>query len=193
MGRHSIGSRTMTSAERVRRWRTNHRAVRARESTALPINQVITGHAAEIMSGWPSNSVDLIITSPPYFDAVIYDGKMPPWPSYQAYLDDLLGVWIECARVLRPAGKLCINAPLLPIEQKRMKQDTRVLKDIAGDIGRGVLTKTDLRLYDQFVWQKQTTERMLGVYPYPGHNYARSVLKLGDQIPGGLNLQRSTS
>jgi hypothetical protein len=79
--------------------------------------------------------------------------------------------------VLRPAGKLCINAPLLPIEQKLMKQDTRVLKDIAGDIGRGILAETDLQLCDQFIWQKQTTERMLGVYPYPGHNYANNTVE----------------
>jgi hypothetical protein len=58
-----------------------------------------------------------------------------------------------------------------------MKQDTRVLKDVAGDIGRGILAGTDLRLYDQFIWQKQTTERMFGVYPYPGHNYANNTVE----------------
>jgi DNA modification methylase len=174
MGRHTIGDHPMSPAERQRRWR----ATLARETATLPINQVLVGHAAEVMTSWPSNSIDLIVTSPPYWNAVVYDGQMPPWPSYQAYLDDLLTVWVECARVLRPAGKLCINAPLLPVEQKRMKQDTRVLKDIAGDIGRGILAETDLlRLCDQFIWQKQTTERMLGVYPYPGHNYANNTVE----------------
>jgi hypothetical protein len=167
MGRPSIGKHAMSPAERQRR----HRARFARESTVLPLNRIICGHAAEVMAKWPSKSVDLIVTSPPYWNAVAYDGLAAPWHSYEEYLAGLQTVWIECARVLRPAGKLCINAPLLPIEQKRMKQDTCVLKDIAGDIGRGILTGTDLlRLYDQFIWQKQTTERMLGVYPYPGHN-----------------------
>ena len=96
----------MTPAERVRR----HRAKRARDAAALRLNQIVCGHAAEVMAGWPSKSIDLIITSPPYWDAVIYDGEMPPWPSYQAYLDDMQTVWVECARVLRPNGKLCINA-----------------------------------------------------------------------------------
>ena len=74
------------------------------------------------MAGWPSKSIDLIITSPPYWDAAIYDGEMPPWPSYQAYLDDMQTVWVECARVLRPNGKLCINAMAMPIPQRLMRQ-----------------------------------------------------------------------
>jgi DNA modification methylase len=154
----------------------------ARESATLPVAQILVGHAAKVMAGWPSRSVDLVVTSPPYWNAVAYDGLVaPPWGtgarSYEDYLKELQTVWVECARVLRPAGKLCINAPLLPIEQKRMRQDTRVLKDIAGDIGRGILAGTDLRLFDQFIWQKQTSERMLGTYPYPGHNYANNTVE----------------
>jgi hypothetical protein len=84
-GRPRLGLRVMTPAERVRR----HRAKRARDAAALRLNQIVCGHAAEVMAGWPSKSIDLIITSPPYWDAVIYDGEMPPGPSYQAYLDDI--------------------------------------------------------------------------------------------------------
>src|SRR6516164_4496880 len=69
-GRPRLGLRVMTPAERVRR----HRAKRARDAAALRLNQIVCGHAAEVMAGWPSKSIDLIITSPPYWDAVIYDG-----------------------------------------------------------------------------------------------------------------------
>ena len=75
-GRRPIGARAMTPAERERR----HRAMRARDTAALPLNQIVCGHAATVMASWPSRSIDLIITSPPYWDAVIYDGEMPPWP-----------------------------------------------------------------------------------------------------------------
>ena len=54
--------------------------MRARDTAALPLNQIVCGHAATVMASWPSRSIDLIITSPPYWDAVIYDGEMPPWP-----------------------------------------------------------------------------------------------------------------
>jgi hypothetical protein len=81
MGRPSIGNHPMSPAERQRRRRALLARDLARERTAmLPVNQVITGHAAKVMAGWPSNSVDLIITSPPYFDAVEYEGSKP-WRS----------------------------------------------------------------------------------------------------------------
>ena len=172
-GRPRLGLRVMTPAERVRR----HRAKRARDAAALRLNQIVCGHAAEVMAGWPSKSIDLIITSPPYWDAVIYDGEMPPWPSYQAYLDDMQTVWVECARVLRPNGKLCINAMAMPIPQRLMRQETRVLKNIPGDIWHGIVTGTDLRFHEECVWQKQTSKLMLGAgqRPRPGNNIANNT------------------
>ena len=115
----------------------------------LPINQIVCGHAAEVMVAWPSKSIDLIITSPPYWDAVIYDGVMPPWRSDAAYLNDLLTVWVECARVLRPNGKLCVNAMMMPLPKEgRPQQYTRRLEDIPGDIGRGIVEATGLERFD---------------------------------------------
>lgn len=38
------------------------------------IGKLICGHAAEVMASWPDQSVDCIITSPPYGNAVEYDG-----------------------------------------------------------------------------------------------------------------------
>jgi modification methylase len=132
-------------------------------------NRLLVGHAARVMANFPDNSVDLIITSPPYWTAVEYDGGRSPWPSYGAYLDDIQAVWKECARVLRPNGKLCINAPIMPIPKAIIKQDTRHLKDIAGDIKQRILSDTTLRLYSVFIWQKQTSKVMFGSYPYPGN------------------------
>ncbi len=34
---------------------------------SLPINQVITGDCTEVMKGWPADSIDLVVTSPPYW------------------------------------------------------------------------------------------------------------------------------
>ena len=47
-GRPRLGLRVMTPAEQVRR----HRAKRARDTAALPLNQIVCGHAAEVMAGW---------------------------------------------------------------------------------------------------------------------------------------------
>ena len=131
-------------------------------------DQLIVGHAAHVMADFPDNSVDLVITSPPYWTAVEYEGGCP-WASYAEYLADLQMVWRQCTRVLGPNGKLCINAPIMPIPQAVIRQDTRHLKDIAGDIKRLILAEAGLHLFSVFVWQKQTSKLMLGSYPHPGN------------------------
>jgi modification methylase len=133
------------------------------------LGQVLVGHAATVMASLPAGTIDLIITSPPYWTAVEYAGGKASWTSYEGYLADLQTVWAQCARVLRPNGKLCINAPVMPIPQAVIRQQTRHLKNIAFDIEHGVLRGTDLERYALFVWQKQTSKMMFGSYPYPGN------------------------
>jgi DNA modification methylase len=137
---------------------------------SVPIagNRLLHGDAADVMKEFPDGSVDLIVTSPPYWTAVEYeDGRA--WPSYEAYLDDMQRVWSECARVLRPNGKLCINAPVLPIPKKIIRQHTLHLKNIAADLEQNILRETELARYGLFVWQKQTSKMMFGSYPSPGN------------------------
>jgi DNA modification methylase len=78
-------------------------------------------------------------------------------------------VWNACARVLRPNGKLCINAPIMPIPKDVIRQHTRHLKNIAFDMEQRILAHTDLLRYALFIWQKQTSKMMFGSYPYPGN------------------------
>lgn len=127
------------------------------------------GHAADVIHSVPSDSVDLIVTSPPYWSAVEYKGVVDSWPTYEAYLEDMMTVWRECARVLRPNGKLCINAPLMPIPKDMINQHTRHLKNIAFDTEKLILGQTSLLRYGLFIWQKQTSKMMFGSYPYPGN------------------------
>jgi DNA modification methylase len=109
-----------------------------------------------------------VISSPPYWTAVSYGGGCR-WASYDAYLADMQTVWNQCARVLRPNGKLRIDAPIMPVPQKLIPQDTRHLKDIAGDFKQRILAETDLRLFSVFVWQKQTSKLMFGSCLHPGN------------------------
>ena len=84
------------------------------------------------MSEIPDNKVDLIITSPPYFNIKDYslDGRQQSKHSntkknqigdiieYKSFIKELLKVWSECERVLKPNGKLIINTPLMPMKKK---------------------------------------------------------------------------
>ncbi len=133
-------------------------------------NRLLVGHAAEVLETFPDGCIDLIVTSPPYWTAVEYEQGKCAWPSYDAYLTDMQSVWNACARVLRPNGKLCINAPIVPIPKHLIKQHTRHLKNIASDMEHRILQETDLRRFSLFIWQKQTSKRMQGAYPHPGNN-----------------------
>jgi len=133
------------------------------------IGRFQAGAAADVMRQLPDGCIDLIITSPPYWTAVEYDGDSTGWETYDAYLEDMQRVWNECSRVLRPNGKLCINAPIMPIPKAVIEQHTRHLKNIAFDLEARILTETDLERYSLFIWQKQTSKMMFGSYPQPGN------------------------
>jgi modification methylase len=138
-------------------------------SVAEIVDRLFTGHAADVLSQFPDGCIDLVITSPPYWTAVEYDQGHNPWSSYEGYLTDMQSIWVQCARVLRPNGKLCINAPIMPIPKEVIQQHTRHLKNIAFDMENRILIETDLERYSLFVWQKQTSKMMFGSYPYPGN------------------------
>lgn len=56
-------------------------------------------------------SVDLVVTSPPYFGLRDYGhgGQIGAEPTPVEFLDALLAVTAECVRVLKPAGSLFVN------------------------------------------------------------------------------------
>lgn len=58
----------------------------------------------------PSESVHLVVTSPPYWTLKEYrstSGQMGHIEDYETFLDELDKVWSECMRVLVPGGRIC--------------------------------------------------------------------------------------
>ncbi|GIV29372.1 MAG: methyltransferase [Bacteroidia bacterium] len=144
------------------------------------------------MSEIPDNSIHLIVTSPPYFNIKDYSkdgyqnkniddkkqGQIGDIQEYQHYIDELLLVWKECARVLKPNGKLVINVPLMPMTKKQMNTHyNRHIFDINADIQHSILKNTHLFLYDVFIWNRTnpTKKLMFGSYPYPRNFYAQNT------------------
>ncbi|MGA9116123.1 MAG: site-specific DNA-methyltransferase [Bacteroidota bacterium] len=148
--------------------------------SAALYNRVICGDTLEVIRQIPASVVECIITSPPYWNTVDYgfEGQYGQC-SYEEYLGQLLAVWSECSRVLKPNGKLCINSPIMPISKKVLgRQHTRHLKNINNDIEHSILqTIHHLHRFGLYIWQKQTTEKMFGSYPYPPNLYEQNTVE----------------
>ena len=102
------------------------------EEETLPINRIIHGDALEVLRKLPSNSVDCVITSPPYYSQRCYPGTERVWDgdpecehewrgqvclkcgawqgqlglesSPELYVEHLIQIFAEVKRVLQPHG-----------------------------------------------------------------------------------------
>lgn len=119
-----------------------------------------------------NKSVDLIVTSPPYWQLKDYgDTRQIGFnQSYEEYINSLNLVWMECFRVLKPGSRLCINIgdqfargvyygryKVVPIHSEIIRFCETIGFDFMGSI----------------IWQKPTSmhttggSKVMGSYPYP--------------------------
>lgn len=150
--------------------------------------------SAKKMSEIKSNSVDLVVTSPPYFNIKDYskDGYQKDGHSrkeaenigditaFDDYIKELLVVWRECYRILKPNGKMCINVPLIPMLKKDYTTHyNRHIFDLQSSIQQSILKKTKFYLLDIFIWNRtnSTKRLMFGSYPYPRNFYVQNTIE----------------
>lgn len=74
-------------------------------------NQIIQGDCLEVLRTMPSNHVQTVVTSPPYFNLRDYgiDGQIGLEESPEAYIAKLVEVFREVKRVLKDDGLLWLN------------------------------------------------------------------------------------
>ena len=74
------------------------------------VNRIICGDAQEALACIPDQSIDLIITSPPYnFGHTYAQDPHDDTHEWNEYFEKLLQVWKECERVLKPGGRIAVN------------------------------------------------------------------------------------
>ncbi len=119
-----------------------------------------------------SESVELIVTSPPYWQLKDYGTKhqIGFHDSYESYINNLNLVWKECERILKPGCRLCVNIgdqfarsvyygryKVIPIRTEIIRFCETIGLDYMGAV----------------IWQKQTTMNttgggaVMGSFPYP--------------------------
>jgi len=121
-----------------------------------------------------NNSIDLVLTSPPYWHIKDYgvSGQIGYGQSLHEYLKDLYRIWKECYRILKQGRRLCINIgdqfarsviygryKIIPLHAEFISQCEDIGFDYMGSV----------------IWQKKTTmnttggANVMGTYPYPAN------------------------
>jgi site-specific DNA-methyltransferase (adenine-specific) len=82
-----------------------------RATRGLPRNQIIIGDAALRLADLPANSVDTVVTSPPYFALRDYGqpGQLGLESDIDHWVQNLLQVTTQVRRVLKPSGAFWLN------------------------------------------------------------------------------------
>jgi modification methylase len=104
--------------------------------------QRVLFRSSEDLSVLPAESVDFVVTSPPYWNLKDYGhpGQIGAEP-YDAYIDRLATVWAECYRLARPDAVLAVNVG----NRRHQKRFYPIGMDIATRM-------KGWALWDQLVW-----------------------------------------
>jgi len=82
-----------------------------KENSELPLDTILQGDTLQVLKTLPDNSIDTIITSPPYWGLRDYgvEGQIGLEPTLDLYIDHLLQITAELKRVLKPTGVMFWN------------------------------------------------------------------------------------
>jgi site-specific DNA-methyltransferase (adenine-specific)/site-specific DNA-methyltransferase (cytosine-N4-specific) len=103
------------------------------------------GDCFELIKDIPDNSVDLVITSPPYADIVNY-GKDISIKKPNEYCDWLLPLFNEIYRVLKPSGSFILNI--------NDNCDKGLRNPFVYELIYRSQKETKLKFYDTYIWHK---------------------------------------
>jgi len=83
----------------------------ATQQASIPfVDSIVEGDCRELMRQLPDACLDAVITSPPYYQQRDYGvGNIGNEPSLEAYIQNLLQVFEQCVRCLKPSGSIFFN------------------------------------------------------------------------------------
>jgi len=135
------------------------------------------------MSFLDDNSIDLIVTSPPYWNKAAYGGNGSNLGNIPGYTDFLTGIrpaFDECRRVLRPGRKLCV----VTANVNQHTDHGLLTFPLAADF-TAILRDIGLVMVNEIIWSKDGTggrwgswgsqRPIFGSYPYPPNFLFKNV------------------
>ena len=112
-------------------------------------NTIIQGDAAETLAELPAESVDLVFTSPPYFNA---RPDYTEYAAYEDYLSTIGRVVGQCHRLLSEGRFFVINVAPVLLRRASRGEASRCLA-VPFDL-HGVIVKEGFDFVDDIIWEK---------------------------------------
>ena len=119
---YSNGSRLFLDYDKERKVKNRTKKSRARLLTTkrptaqqngiLPdkyVNKIVCADSQDFLKHVPDNSIDLIITSPPYNFGLDYENNGDDAGQWPKYFEKLFAVFDECSRILKHGGRMIVN------------------------------------------------------------------------------------
>ena len=137
------------------------------------LNYKIVIGSSQDMSEVDSNSVQIIVTSPPYWHLVLFSEEgeegakedLSRAPSLAAFWDSVTQVWSECYRVLKPGGYLVCNWEDIPTGSWQYGYPREIF---LGDMVK-TIESSGLVLISRWFWRKFETGAIMTKFQYTLH------------------------
>jgi len=117
------------------------------------LNKTHLGDCRILSKYLPENSVDLVVTSPPYADTVSYGDNVNIFDPAN-YVDWFLPLFHESARFLKPTGSFILN-----INDRATNGERSIY---VFELVTRIVKETPLKLFDRYVWFKKSALPMPG-------------------------------
>lgn len=138
------------------------------------------GDSAKVLRTFPSETFQLMVTSPPYWNVRDYGVKeqIGYYDTLEQYLDRLDEVWAEVVRTLLPDGKIALNIGNIYYSEPDEKR--RTTANLAHLTWKQLDKYEELRFMGTIYWQKTTSRAgavLFGSYPYPANFMISSAVE----------------
>ena len=107
---------------------------------------IVKGDALELIKTLENNSIDLVLTSPPYIDAVNYGSGILNRKSNE-YSEWIIPLLIDIERVLKSSGSFILNI--------NDKCENGYRSTYIYNLIYEITQRTNLKLYDTYFWHKR--------------------------------------
>lgn len=133
----------------------------------MEINKIYNMNCLEGLRQMEDESIDLMVTSPPYYNAREYS----QWETVDSYMDDMKDIFTELYRCMKNHKYIVVNVGDVTSQVGKAKWSVRKLP--LGAMFTMMLEEIGFEFIDDYIWDKgePQSKRHLGNPQYPFYQY----------------------